>query len=56
MKQFAHIRGQLRRTGQIISASDILITATGLYYDLELVTHNTRHFSCISNLKLYQMN
>ena len=53
MKQFARIRGYLRQSGQIIPDADILIAATALYHDLGLVTHNTRHFSRIPNLKLY---
>jgi tRNA(fMet)-specific endonuclease VapC len=54
MKQFARLRGHLRRAGQIIPDPDILIAATALHHDLTLVTHNTRHFSRIPDLKLYQ--
>ena len=54
MRQFARIRGYLRRSGQIIPDPDLLIAATVLYHDLTLVTHNTRHFSRIPDLKLYQ--
>jgi tRNA(fMet)-specific endonuclease VapC len=54
MRRFARIRGQLRRSGQLISDSDILIAGTALYHDLTLVTHNTRHFNRIPTLKLHQ--
>lgn len=54
MKQFARIRGLLRRSGQIIPDPDLLIAATALYHDLTLVTHNTRHFNRVPNLQLYK--
>lgn len=53
MKQFAQIRGQLRRSGQLIGDPDLLIAATALYHDATLVTHNTRHFNRVPLLKLY---
>jgi predicted nucleic acid-binding protein len=31
---------------------DLLIAATALVYDLTLVTHNTRHFQGIPDLRL----
>jgi tRNA(fMet)-specific endonuclease VapC len=56
LRHFARIRSQLRAQGQLIGDLDLLIAATAIYYDLTLLTHNTRHFSRIPNLKLYQMN
>jgi tRNA(fMet)-specific endonuclease VapC len=53
MKQFARIRGHLRRSGPLIGDPDLLIAATALYHDLTVVTHNTRHFSRVPDLKLY---
>jgi predicted nucleic acid-binding protein len=53
MKRFALVRGKLRREGQLISDSDILIAATALEHDLILFTYNIRHFNHIPNLKLY---
>lgn len=53
MKEFARIRGQLRKVGQIITDPDILIAATAIYHDLTLLTNNKRHFSRIPGLKLY---
>jgi predicted nucleic acid-binding protein len=40
MKRFALVRGKLRREGQLISDSDILIAATALEHDLILFTYN----------------
>lgn len=54
MRRFARIRGQLRREGQLIGDSDILIGTTAILHDLTLVTHNARHFTRIPNLKLYR--
>lgn len=52
MKRFAGIRRNLRRSGQMISDTDLLIAATALHYDLTLVSRNRRHFERIPNLKL----
>lgn len=53
MKEFAKLRGQLRKTGQRLDDPDLLIAATAIYHDLTLFTHNRRHFSRIPTLKLY---
>ena len=53
-KQFAHIRGALRRRGQLISDFDIVIGATALEFDLTLVTYNVRHFERIPGLRIYE--
>lgn len=52
MRQFARLRGDLRGKGQLIGDPDLLIAATALYYDLTLLTHNTRHFSRIPDLRV----
>ena len=54
MVRFAEIRSSLRRQGQIVSDFDILLGATALHHELTVLTRNTRHFSRIPNLKLYQ--
>jgi tRNA(fMet)-specific endonuclease VapC len=51
-RQFALIRGDLRRKGEVIPQPDILIAATAMYYDLTLVTRNTKHYARIPGLKL----
>jgi len=52
MRRFAHIRGALRRQGQLIGDPDILIAATALHHDLILLTRNRRHFERIPDLRL----
>ena len=53
MRDFARIRGDLRRRGQIIGDADILIAATALHFDRVLVTRNLRYFNRIPGLKLH---
>lgn len=53
MKQFARIRGDLRKQGMIISDNDILIAATAIFHGLELVSRNIGHFNRIPQLKIY---
>lgn len=52
-RRFARTRGELRRAGQLIGDADLMIAATALYYDLTLVTRNTRHFGRIPGLALH---
>lgn len=52
MRRFAHLRGQLRESGQMIGDFDLVIAASALHHDLKLLTHNTRHFSRIAGLQL----
>lgn len=54
MKRFAHIRGDLRRKGQIIGDFDILIAATAIHHNLTLITRNFRDYIRIPDLQLYQ--
>ena len=54
MQRFARIRGELRRTGQIIGDFDILIAATAIQHRLTLVTRNIKHYQRIPDLKMYQ--
>ena len=51
-KQFGEIRAKLKVAGNVIEDIDIFIAATYLVYDLTLITHNTKHFSRINNLKI----
>lgn len=48
----ANIYGNLHRLGRLIGDADILIAATALESDLELVTNNIRHFDRIEGLRL----
>lgn len=49
---FGQIRAQLEEAGTILADADIQIAATAIYYDLELVSGNLRHFSRIPALNL----
>ena len=51
-EQYGLIRAELKRQGRLIGASDMLIAATALTYDVTLVTHNTREFARVPRLKL----
>ena len=46
------ILAALRKTGQIIGIEDVLIAASALTHQCNLVTANTRHFSRIKGLKV----
>jgi len=54
MRRFARIRGTLRRQGQKIGDSDIMIAATAIHHGLTLVTRNVTDFRRVPGLKLYQ--
>jgi tRNA(fMet)-specific endonuclease VapC len=56
MEVFARIRSQLRQRRELIPDLDLLIAATAIHHDLTLLTRNMRHFSRISELKLYRAN
>ncbi len=49
---YGDIRGHLERQGTPIGGNDILIAATALAYDLILITHNTREFGRVPDLRL----
>ena len=55
MQQFARIRGDLRRQGQMIGDLDTLIAATALHHDLTLIIRNRAHFERIPVLRLYTL-
>lgn len=48
----ARIYSDLRTVGQLIEDADLLMAALALVNDLTLVTHNTDHFSRLTNLRL----
>ena len=51
--EFARMRSNLRKRGQLIDNFDLLIGATCIVYDLTLVTGNVSHFKRIAGLKIY---
>ena len=54
MEHFAHVRSHLRRAGQLIPDLDLLIAATAIHHELQLVTRNLRPFSRIPGLAIYE--
>jgi tRNA(fMet)-specific endonuclease VapC len=50
-RRCAEIRRALERTGSVIGPHDLQIAAIALHHGLTLVTHNTREFSRIPQLK-----
>lgn len=49
---FAKLKTRLEKEGKRLDDFDLLIAATALAFDLELVTRNTKHFARIPRLKL----
>jgi tRNA(fMet)-specific endonuclease VapC len=49
---YAIIRAELAARGKPIGPNDLLIAATARAHDLILVTHNTRGFSQVADLRL----
>ncbi len=54
MRIFARARGTIRRQGRPIGDGDLLVAATAIRTNQELVTRNVRHFSRVPGLRLYQ--
>ena len=51
-KRFGHLRGTLRRRGQIVADFDLLIATSALRHGFTLLTNNRRHYQAISGLRL----
>jgi tRNA(fMet)-specific endonuclease VapC len=51
-RKYGEIRLLLKRAGTPIGPNDLMIAAIALVNDAVLVTHNTREFSRITNLKI----
>jgi len=51
-KVFGQQRGLLRRQGLLIGDLDIMIAATGIYYQIPLCTNNIEHFKRIEGLEI----
>ncbi|MBF6599735.1 MAG: type II toxin-antitoxin system VapC family toxin [Dehalococcoidia bacterium] len=49
---WAELRGSLRRQGLTTPDNDLIIGATALHFDLEVLTLNVRHFQRIDGLRL----
>lgn len=48
----ADIGAALRRTGQPLEWTDLLLAATGIVHSLTVVTRNTRHFERVPGLNI----
>jgi tRNA(fMet)-specific endonuclease VapC len=51
--EFARLRSELRRRGDLIPDLDLMIAASALHHDLTLLTFNERHFRRVPDLRLY---
>ena len=52
MEEFGRIKAHVQRIGKPSDDMDLLIAATAIATNMTLVTHNTKHFEHIPNLKL----
>lgn len=55
-RQHARLWAELRRTGRMIGAHDLLIAATAVAHGLFLLTHNLREFERIAELRVVSWN
>ena len=53
-KQYARMRGELGRKGQLIDQPDLFIAATATYHHLTLVTRNLKDYERIPDLNIHQ--
>ncbi len=51
-REFGQLRARLLDTGMRPGDMDLLIAATAMVHDLSLVTHNTRDFAHVPQLRL----
>lgn len=49
---YSEIRAALEKKGSIIGAYDMQIAAIAIHHNLTLITHNTKEFSRIGDLKI----
>ena len=52
MDVFGGIKTHTQKTGKVIDDMDLLIAASAISNKMTLVTHNTKHFENIPNLKI----
>lgn len=48
----ANLKPKFKKTGRIIDDMDLLIASTAIAENMILVTHNTKHFEKIPNLRI----
>ena len=52
MDVFGALKAKLTKPGNSVADMHLLIASTAVYYNMTLVTNNTKHFSKIEELKL----
>lgn len=52
MDVFGELKAKIQKTGRIIDDMDLLIASTAIAENMILVTHNTKHFEKIPNLRI----
>ena len=54
VRNFGHIRAELKSKGQVIEDIDIFIAATCIAHKQILITGNHKHFARVPGLKIFQ--
>ena len=49
---YGQVRAELEQAGKLLADADLLIAATALLHDLEVVTGNVRHFARVPGLRV----
>lgn len=49
---YGRVRAELETQGVTLATNDLWIAATALAFDCELITHNARHFTKVSDLRV----
>lgn len=55
-KAISELSIDISKKDNSLDPADILIGATGVYYDLPVYTHNLKHFKLIKGITLYNEN
>ncbi len=53
-KSISELSIEISKKDNSLEPTDILIGATGAYYDVPVYTHNVKHFKLIKGITLYQ--
>ena len=53
-KSISELSIEISKKDNSLEPADILIGATGAYYDVPVYTHNVKHFKLIKGITLYQ--
>jgi tRNA(fMet)-specific endonuclease VapC len=53
MREFARLRGPLRRQGMRLADNDLMIAATAIHHNRALVTRNVKHFGRVPGLRIH---